>query len=212
MAGYCGSVEKAVYHAESPLKESYDTCSLTLSELVRQHRIKVVLTGEGSDELFAGYVGYRLEGQRPDEDILDAETMIEREIREKLWDDPDFLYERNFYEFESIRRAIYSDAVNEQFETFDSVNQDFIDKRKIRNRHPIHKRSYLDFKLRLSDHLLADHGDRVAYANSVEARYPFLDINLIEFAKTIPPSLLVNGSTEKYIIKKRFTIYFPADF
>ncbi len=202
-------LKKAVYHAESPLKESYDTCSLTLSELVRQHRIKVVLTGEGSDELFAGYVGYRLEGQRPDEDILDAETMIEREIREKLWDDPDFLYERNFYEFESIRRAIYSDAINEQFETFDCVNRDFMDKRKIYNRHPIHKRSYLDFKLRLSDHLLADHGDRVAYANSVEARYPFLDINLIEFAKTIPPSLLVNGSTEKYIIKKLSERYLP---
>jgi len=38
---------------------------------------------------------------------------------------------------------------------------------------------YLDFKLRLAGHLIADHGDRMAMANSIEARYPFLDINLV---------------------------------
>ncbi len=202
-------LKQAIYHAESPLKESYDTCSLTLSELVKHHHIKVVLTGEGSDELFAGYVGYRLEGQRPDEDIFDAEIMIEREIREKLWGDPDFLYERNFYQFKEIKQAIYSDMLNEQSNKFDSIKPDLIDKNKLSNRHPLHKRSYLDFKLRLSDHLLSDHGDRVSYANSVEARYPFLDINLIEFAKTVPPNMLINGAIEKYIVKKLSERYLP---
>lgn len=57
-------IKTAVYHAESPLKESYDTCSLALSELVRSEGMKVILTGEGSDELFGGYVGYRFEDRK----------------------------------------------------------------------------------------------------------------------------------------------------
>ncbi|MDY6988815.1 MAG: asparagine synthase (glutamine-hydrolyzing) [Thermodesulfobacteriota bacterium] len=204
-------LKDAVYHAESPLKESYDTCSLTLSELVRKNNIKVVLTGEGADELFAGYVGYRFDMQqrRLQEDPYDAEMMMEREIRESLWGDGDFVYEKNQYEFRETKEAIYSKGLNDRFHHFDSANQGLVDKTKLQGRHPIHKRSYLDFKLRLSDHLLADHGDRVAYANSVEARYPFLDIDFIEFAKTIPPSLLVKGATEKYILKSLSRKYLP---
>jgi asparagine synthase (glutamine-hydrolysing) len=72
----------------------------------------------------------------------------------------------------------------------------------LRGRHPIHQRSYLDFKLRLSDHLIADHGDRMALANSVEARYPFLDIDLIEFSRAVPPELKLNQFTEKYVLRK----------
>jgi asparagine synthase (glutamine-hydrolysing) len=54
----------------------------------------------------------------------------------------------------------------------------------------------------LAGHLIADHGDRMAMANSVEARYPFLDINLVEFTKEIPPDLKLNRYTEKYILKR----------
>jgi len=68
--------------------------------------------------------------------------------------------------------------VNEGFSEFDCLEHLGIDKRKLEGRHAFHKRSYLDMKLRLSDHLVADHGDRVAYANSIEGRYPFLDVNL----------------------------------
>ena len=73
---------------------------------------------------------------------------------------------------------------------------------RIVGRHPVHQRSYLDFKLRLSDHLVADHGDRMALANSVEARYPFLDLPLVEFAREVPPGLKLNGMSEKYILKR----------
>ncbi|MBF0101537.1 MAG: asparagine synthase (glutamine-hydrolyzing) [Desulfobacterales bacterium] len=203
-------LKQVIYHAESPLKESYDTCSLTLSQLVKKNNIKVVLTGEGSDELFAGYVGYRFDEQRSYQDDLDISMMIEREIREKLWGDPNFLYEKNQFEFRETKQAMYSDAVNEKFSLFDCVNKEPVNKQRLTNRHPFHKRSYLDFKLRLSEHLLADHGDRVAYANSVEARYPFLDIRLIEFIQIIPPHLLIHNAVEKYILKKMASRYLPT--
>ncbi len=204
-------LRQVIYHAETPLKESYNTCSLTLSELVRENGIKVVLTGEGADELFAGYVGYRFDMQRGefDDDLYSPEMIMEKEIREKLWGNPEFFYERNQYELRETKQAIYSKGVNERFREFDSVNQDLVDRAKLAGRHPMHKRSYIDFKLRIADHLLADHGDRVAYANSIEARYPFLDVEFIEFVKTIPPSLMINGPVEKYILKRLSEKYLP---
>ncbi len=196
-----------VYHAESPLKETYDTCLLAISGLARKNGIKVVLTGEGSDELFAGYIGHRYDSLRNDEGhIAGAEEFIaretERQLREHLWGDAGLLYERNQYEIRDIKRSIYSGRIAARFDEFDSARGALVDKTRLHGRHPVHKRSYLDFKLRLPHHLLSDHGDRVSFANSVEARYPFLDIDLIEFARTIPPGMLVNEGTEKYILKK----------
>ena len=54
----------------------------------------------------------------------------------------------------------------------------------------------------MADHLLSDHGDKMALANSVEARYPFLDVNFVEFAKVMPPYLKLNEFTEKYALRR----------
>jgi asparagine synthase (glutamine-hydrolysing) len=76
-----------------------------------------------------------------------------------------------------------------------------VNKERLAGRHPVHRRSYLDVKLRLADHLLSEHGDRMVLANSVEGRYPFLDVELVEFARTVPPELKISGFTEKHIVK-----------
>lgn len=206
-------LKQAVYHAETPLKESYDTCSIALSELVRKNQIKVVLTGEGADELFAGYVGYRfdLERQNLYSSVQNVEQMLDREIRERVWGDPDFLYERNFYEFNEIKQALYSEDILSSFNSFDCTQNPIVEFNKTAGLHPVHKRSYVDFKLRIADHLLADHGDRAAFANSVEARYPFLDIDLIDEVRTLPPQLLIQGGMEKYILKKMAEKHLPKD-
>ncbi len=207
-------LKQAVYHAETPLKESYDTCSIALSELVRKNNIKVVLTGEGADELFAGYVGYRFDLERQNNSystMQDVEDMLDREIRERVWGDPDFLYERNFYEFNEIKKVVYAEDILSSFNSFDCTQNPIVEYDKIAGLHPVHKRSYIDFKLRIADHLLADHGDRAAFANSVEARYPFLDIDLIEVVKILPPQLLIQGGMEKYILKKMALKHLPND-
>jgi len=199
-----------IFHVECPVKESYNTCSLALSESVKKNDIKVILTGEGADELFAGYVGYRFdEVLRAGNDWDDISRAYEEEENQKLWGDRNFFYEIRQYELKEIKHSIYSKHVRSLFQDFDSVNENLVDKSKLNHRHSIHKRSYLDFKLRLADHLLSDHGDRLAYANSIEARYPFLDINVLEFAKEIPPNLKLNGLTEKYILKRIAEKYLP---
>jgi asparagine synthase (glutamine-hydrolysing) len=185
------------------VKETFNTCSLALSESARRAGITVVLAGEGADELFAGYMGYRFDrlgprGARGN----DYESLLEEELREQLWGDPDLFYEVDQYPLREAKRAFYSAGVVERFEEFDCLNFDLVSKPRLAGRHFIHQRSYLDFKLRLSDHLLSEHGDRMALANSVEARYPFLDIGVVEFARTVPPDLKLHGFSEKYIVKR----------
>lgn len=193
----------AVYHSECPLKETYNTASLALSKETKQNGVTVVLNGEGSDELFAGYVGYRFDKRRPDGvKSQDLDTLLGNEIRAKLWGDEDLFYEKDDYSFRETKQALYSSQVSDQFTEFDCINFPVINKDRLRGRHPVHKRSYLDFKLRLGHHLISDHGDRMTMANSIEARYPFLDRDLVEFCTQIPPDLKLNGFHEKYILKR----------
>ena len=77
-----------------------------------------------------------------------------------------------------------------------------VDRERLRGRHPLHQRSYLDVKLRLADHLLGEHGDRMVMAHSVEGRYPFLDPEIVDLARRMPPNLKVRDLTAKYVVRR----------
>lgn len=206
------NLAKVIYHCECPLKETYNLASLALSESVREQNIKVVLSGEGADEFFAGYVGYRFDIFRKMQGTsTDLEHLNESRFQEKIWGDNDFFYEKNYNSFTSVKRELYSDLINDNYEEIDCFNHPLIKKEKLKNRDRIHKRSYIDFKLRLVDHLVSDHGDRMALANSVETRYPFLDRELVEFVRIIPPDLKLKGFEEKYILKKMAASFLPKE-
>jgi asparagine synthase (glutamine-hydrolysing) len=201
-----------VYHAEAPLKETYNTASLALSAQARRCKIPVVLNGEGSDEMFAGYVGYRFDKQRAGSSRQsDLETEIGNETRDSLWGDRDLHYEKDEHNFREVKESLYSNQLSQRLDEFDCVYHPVINKDRIRGRHPVHKRSYLDFKLRLAGHLIADHGDRMAMANSIEARYPFLDPNLVDYCRHIPPDMKLNGFVEKSILKKAAEPFVPSE-
>jgi asparagine synthase (glutamine-hydrolysing) len=196
-------LSQMIYHCECPVRESYNTCSMALSAAARNAGVKVILTGEGADELFAGYVGYRFDSFRERESkSYDLETALEDELREQLWGDRDFFYEKDHLAVRDVKQTLYSARVNELYPEFDCLKHGLINKERLRGRHPLHQRSYLDFRLRLSDHLISDHGDRMTLANSVEGRYPFLDIDLVEFSTRIPPELKLHNYIEKYILKR----------
>jgi asparagine synthase (glutamine-hydrolysing) len=197
-----------IYHCECPIKETYNAASLSLSESVRARGIKVILSGEGSDELFAGYVGYRFDQMRDSNLMQTPSDPAEDAIREMLWTDKSLFYERNFLEFEQIKKELYSTEANAVFEDFNCLNHFVINSERLVNRNKTNKRSYIDYKLRMVDHLISDHGDRMALANSIEVRYPFLDKDFVEFSTRVPASLKIKDFTEKYILKKmagRFT-------
>ena len=201
-----------IYYSESPLKETYNVCSIALSQRASSQNIKVILSGEGSDELFGGYAGYKFDMQRNGSMVdKDLEYLMEDQVRKTLWGDENFIYEKNEYEFRSTKEALYSVKVNDRYSSFDCLKRPAVEHTKLKGRSLFHKRAYTDFKLRLAGHLIADHGDRMTFANSVEGRYPFLDINLIEFARKVPTNLLLKDMVEKYVLKKVASRYIPDE-
>jgi asparagine synthase (glutamine-hydrolysing) len=196
-------LQKAVYYCECPVKESYNTASFALSGLVREKDIKVILTGEGADEIFGGYIGYKFDQLRAltgsgENDVAQGE----KELRKRLWGNESFFYEKNYTAFAAEKKKLYSAELSARFDEFDCLNFPVINAERLKNRDVFHIRSYVDYKLRMADHLISDHGDRMAMANSVEARYPFLDVDLLSFAATIPASIKLKDMEEKYILRK----------
>lgn len=203
---------EVVYHAECPLKETYDTASLALSRSTREQGIRVVLNGEGSDELFAGYVGYRFDRRRAAEPPRhDLETLLGNEIRQRLWGDPHLHYEKDELAFREVKEILYAPELVARLDEFDCTFFPVVDPARLEGRHAVHKRSYLDFKLRLAGHLIADHGDRMTMASSVEARYPFLDLDVVELCRVIPPDFKLDRFTEKSILKDVARDWVPAE-
>ncbi len=202
-------LQHSIYHSECPIKETYNTASLSLSETVKANKIKVILSGEGADEFFAGYVGYRFDKMRSMNLIQNPASSLEEDLRNRLWGDKSFFYERNFLDFDVIKKKMYSTEINKFFDEINCLNYHVINKNRIDKRDILNKRAYIDYKIRLVDHLVSDHGDRMALANSVEVRYPFLDKDLIEFSTQIPSELKLKDFTEKYILKKMASKFVP---
>nr|WP_295874853.1 asparagine synthase (glutamine-hydrolyzing) [uncultured Chitinophaga sp.] len=202
-------LRQSVYHSECPIKETYNTASMALSESVRSKGIKVILSGEGADEFFAGYVGYRFDELRKQHGLQGNVSTEEAHNRHKAWGDTSFFYENDFSALNQVKKQLYSRSINDVFDEINCLGHHVVDQEKIAGRHACNKRSYVDYKLRLVDHLVSDHGDRMALANSVEVRYPFLDRHLVEFAATLPPDLKIRDITEKYILKKMAEKFLP---
>jgi asparagine synthase (glutamine-hydrolysing) len=193
---------KTIYHAECPVKESYDATCLGLSREAKRSGVSVVLTGQGADELFAGYIGYRFDAFYSRRSDCNPQDAVEQAVRHQMWGDRAFGYDRNYSALLDLKKRLYSPDIAGELSAFDCFQRSALPKDRVAGRHILHKRSYLDFKLRLADHLLADHGDRMAMANSVEVRHPFLDLDLVQFVSSIPPELMLRDQTEKYILRQ----------
>lgn len=189
-----------IYHAESGVKESYDVAAYLLSGLVASSPAKAVLTGQGSDELFSGYAGYMVDLFRNMR--KDAYSDEEREMNERLWGDPDFRFERNHPELRKTHVKVYSSDVAAALPEFSALAESPIHTDHVKGLSDQRRRSYIDMKLRLGDHLLGEHGDRMFFSHSVEGRHPFLDLELVDFLKEVPDKYKLHGTNEKYLLKK----------
>lgn len=194
------NLSKVIYHAESGVKESYDVAAYLLSGLVSASPAKAVLTGQGSDEFFCGYVGYMVDLFRGMQ--KDKMTPEELALNEKLWGDPCFRFERNHPALRKIHQKVYSKDAWGQLDHFSALAESPVNVDRLRGLSTQKRRSYIDSKLRLADHLLGEHGDRMFFSHSVEGRHPFLDMELLKFVQTIPDKYKLNGTNEKYILKK----------
>lgn len=197
------SLRRVVWHAEMPLKESYNAASLALSATVRAHGLKAAQSGEGADELFAGYIGYQYDRLRASRHRVQDRELTQREQhRQLLWGSPHLLYDKDFVDLVELKRSLFSDRMLARVSPFDLGAEQVVDPARLAGRDLVHQRSYLDFKIRLPEHLLGAHGDRMALANGVEVRYPFLGNGVIESARTTAPEAKLSGFTGKQILRR----------
>ena len=224
-----------VWYAEKPLMRTAPAPLLALSGLVRAHGIKVVLTGEGADEVFGGYNLFREDklrrfwARQPDSAWRPALLSrlygyVQRDERaEAFWrqffgkdltntGDPFYAHRRRWENSAHIRR-VFAPALRETMQDDDAMFSELeatLDPERMQW-HPLARAQYVEMSLFMSNYLLNSQGDRMMMGNSVEGRVPFLDHRLIEFAARIPPRLKLRGLEEKWILKSTFADLLPAE-
>ena len=215
-----------IWHEDKPITWPSSISLYFVSRLAAEH-VKVVLTGEGSDELFGGYERYRWQilNQRysriydlvPDSlrayvrNRIASTKLLRASMRRKIGHtflgrdsrlESQFL--DNFYcafSEDDLRTLLFSDgAVYESYRNFWNSRPDA----------PLLSRMlYVDQKTYLAELLMKQ--DRMSMACSIESRVPFLDHQFVEFAMSIPDNLKIRGTTQKYVLKKAAEDLLPAE-
>ena len=217
--------EKMVWHLDQPIADQATFAIYQLSALARQH-VKMVLTGEGGDELFAGYARHlgerlafcarpipaparsfmlamssRMPGLRRSKLALYALCQSGENARLANWF-PLFNDEMQQELLGTTLRGkvncnVARDTVSWQMRQTDAVE-------------PLNRLLYLDTKSWLPDYLLL-RGDKLTMAQSIESRVPLLDHKVVEFAAALPANLKLKYLTRKYLLKKAAATVLPAE-
>ena len=226
---------KVIYHTERPILRTAPTPLLMLSGLVRANNFKVVLTGEGADEIFGGYDIFK-------ETLIrkfwakDTDSAWRPMLLKKLYPTLPLSGARAKFYLETFYKAGLSESDKYYFSHIPRINttvkiKDYLVddiKAQIRDYrsldvfgtdlpegfarwHHLVRAQYIEVKSLLSGYLLSSQGDRVAAANSIETRFPFLDHRVVEFAAKIPPKHKIFGLKEKYVLKKAMMNELPAE-
>ncbi len=216
----------AIYHAERPFANAHCVAKYLLSRAVRDSGIKVVLTGEGSDEIFAGYPHFRrdlvLYGHLDATEKARLLAQLESANRVSAG----MLMPTNgATALESVQRVLgFIPSTLEAWSqmgagllrvTTDEFRQRFAERdtfrvmlacldveRQVRGRHAVHQSLYIWGKTMLPNYILSNLGDRMEMAHSVEGRLPFLDHHVVEAAARMPVSMKIKGMTEKYVLRE----------
>jgi asparagine synthase (glutamine-hydrolysing) len=215
-----------VAHAEHPLLRTAAAPLFLLSRLVRESGIKVVLTGEGADEIFAGYDLFRegkvrrFWGRQPASALrprlLDrlypylarspvSQRSTAREFfgrdRER-WAAPGFAHGPRWRSAAALQR-LFSPELREEARRVDVVGRLLASLPAGFDRWShLAQDQYLETRTLLSGYLLSSQGDRMLMAHSVEGRFPFLDPEVVELANALPASFKLRGLDEKHVLKR----------
>ena len=223
-----------VYFGERPIFRTAPAPLYLLSKKVREENFKVVLTGEGADEIFGGYNIFK-EAKIRKFWSANPESKYRSKLLKKLY--PYIFKDKRLFStleaffklgIDEPENPIFSHIVrwsnNSKMKNFFSENF----KEQIRDYNAIDelllklpdnfddwetlsKAQYLEIITFMSGYLLSSQGDRMAMGNSVELRVPYLDHRLIDFMATVPSAYKIFGLNEKYILKKLFKEYLPKE-
>ncbi|HEX6649328.1 MAG TPA: asparagine synthase (glutamine-hydrolyzing) [Pyrinomonadaceae bacterium] len=222
----CQIVDELVWHFDEPFADSSAIPTYMVSKLARDH-VTVVLSGDGGDELFAGYTRYAIERKRGGFERLPKPLRegVMRPLSQRL---PHATWGRNYLHNVSLDPiSRYLDSVS----VFTSLNRrslytsDFAEKigpggyaarlfaelvQNVKTDDEVDRLLYLDSKTYLPGDILTKV-DRMSMAVSLEARAPLLDHKLIEFVTTVPSTLKLAGLETKHLLKRAVADLVPAE-
>ncbi|MBN2347467.1 MAG: asparagine synthase (glutamine-hydrolyzing) [Bacteroidales bacterium] len=218
--------QDVIWHTEIPIIRTAPVPMFSLSKQVHNTSIKVVVTGEGADEALSGYNIFKeaiireFWSKQPDSKLRPL-------LLQKLYPYISQMQGKNknifkfFYGYKlgethlpyyshllrwkntSLLQHHFADEVKAQLGNYNPIDAiaemlpEGFDKWELLSR-----AQWLETKIFMSGYLLSSQGDRMAMANSVEGRYPFLDHRLLEFCATLPSTFKLHGLNEKYLLKK----------
>ncbi len=218
----------AILQSETFCVNAHGVAKYVLSRAVRNAGYKVVLTGEGSDEILAGYPHFRRDmllynrnGQNPAEvaALLDNLEKVNPVSRGLLMPDGDagplenvqrvLGFVPSWIETFSARSAKMRPLLAADFAAQYSGSASYypllsgLDVRgQLTGRDPVHQSLYLWAKTMLPNYILTVLGDRMEMAHSVEGRVPFLDHRVVEVICSQPVSQKIHGTVEKYVLRE----------
>ena len=221
-----GHFEETLWHTERTIYNTLGVAKLLMSRHVNKSNYKVVMTGEGSDELFGGYPAFRrdmflhgLDALSPEEkaewhamlnesNALFTGAMLARE----QVDDPDLHIKVGFtpsclqpwLACADFVPGLLSEDMRRTLKGYKpgEAIAATLDEDQMRGRHALDKAQYVWCKTMLEGQILTWGGDRVDMANSMEARPAFLDHHLAEMAVNLPPQYRIKGRTEKWVLRE----------
>lgn len=220
------SFPRVIWHTETPVTRTAPVPMFLLSKLVRKNNIKVVITGEGADEMLAGYDIFK-EAKIRRFWASQPESVLRPLLLKKLYPylpqmknaNPAILKMFYGYKLEETGNPFYSHLL--RWNNSNHIKKHFSEpvKSELNGYSPLddlekelpvdfnswnhlEKSQWLETSVFMSGYLLSSQGDRMAMANSVEGRYPFLDYRIIEFCNKLPSDFKLNGLDEKSFLKK----------
>jgi len=204
--------------AECPVSDTSCAALLLLARAVHGEGYKVALTGEGSDEMLAGYPWFKWHRMMAPVDALGFEAgNLARRAAAAVFGVPanSRAYDRrllaavggpnawlDIYGVAATARArVYGPRMRPLLEGYVAYENIGLDPAHSRNWHPLHRSLHLGQRVHLSGLLLSTAGDRVAMHSSVETRYPFLDEDLVAFTQRLHPRWKLRGLRDKYVLR-----------
>jgi len=222
-----------IRHTERPILRTAPAPLFALSDLVHAKGFKVVLTGEGADELFAGYDIFkeaklrRFCARQPDSYLR---PLLFRRLYPYLpllqgqshtylaaffggggaeLDDPLYSHLPRFRTTAGAKVFLSRDLRRElgDYDALAELRESLPG--EFGRWHPLCQAQYLETAHLLPGYILSSQGDRMSMAHSVEGRYPFLDHRLVEFAARIPPKMKIRALREKHILRESMKDLLP---
>lgn len=216
---------EVIWHAEKPILRTAPAPFYLLSRLVRENGYKVVLTGEGADEMLGGYDIFKevkirsFWAAHPDSTLRPLLLRRLYPYLPQIQSQPP-AYLKAFFHINAIDtespffshlprwrltsrlKSLFSDAAKAELAGHDPITDlEASLPPAYGGWDPFTRAQYLETRHLLPGYILSSQGDRMAMAHSVEGRFPFLDPRLAEFASRLPPRLKMNALKEKYLLK-----------